>query len=236
MRLLFAALFLVLGLVVFAAPSHAAIVITKVMNDPAGSNTGHQWVAIENTGPDSVDLGAKDIRLFDDSGNHLIRAYGTASAVLDAGESAIIAQNPLMYMNDFPSYSGTLLKSSFKLSATAGEVGILQTDGGILAQSKYVASPKVKQIVSSKSTNKGKSRASSITSTTSKSHGKGTVAPATTADAAVAGALPAFSFPSIPIPAIPLFSSPWFAGFLGLLAFSSFSLILIQQRQRLYFL
>jgi hypothetical protein len=224
------------GLVIFAVPAHAEIVITKVMYDPAGSNVGHQWISVENTGPDSVDLGAKDIRFFDESENHLIKSYGVGTAMLGAGESAVIAQNPLTYMDDYPNYAGNLLKSSFKLSATSGVVGILQTDGGILAQSKYVASPKVKQIASSESTNKGKSRASSITSTTSKSHGKGTVAPATSADAAVAGALPDFSFPSIPLPAVPLFSSPWFVAFLGLLAFSSFSLILIEQRSRFYFL
>jgi hypothetical protein len=221
-------LFAILSPLCFTLPVHAAIVINQVMYDPAGSNTGHQWIEVTNTGPDIIDLGVKDIRLFDSSGNHLIKAYGEGNTVMAAGETAIIAQNPLLYLDEYPNYSGKLLKSSFKLPATSGEVGILQTDGAVLVQSKYVAAPKVKQIVSPKSTNKGKRGASSITSTTQKSYGKGTVAPATSADAEVAGALPAFS------PLDPLFSSSWFLSFLGLLAFSSFSLILIQRQSHSY--
>ena len=220
---------LILCLMFAAIPVHAAITITKVMYDPVGSNAGHQWIEVSNTGPEAIDLGAKAIRLFDTSGNHLIKPYKGTDAILPSGGAAVIAQNPLLYSSDHPDYTGMLLKSSFSLPAAAGSVGIVHT--------APPAPIKVKQIASSKSTNNGKRSRTTTNAVTSPTYGKGTVAPATSADAAVAGALPAFSFPSFSIPMLaqfePLFSSIWFAGFLGLLAFSGFSLILIQRRTHL---
>jgi hypothetical protein len=121
------------------AIAHAAVAVTEIMYNPTGSNVGHQWVEVTNTGTDPIDLGAKNIRLFDSSGNHLIKAYGTGSAAtteVPVGESAVISQNPLTFLSDYPSYSGTLLKSSFTLTAT-GIVGITQTDGTILDKVSY---------------------------------------------------------------------------------------------------
>ncbi len=255
----------------FALPAQAATVVTEIMYNPLGSNTGHQWIELTNTGPDSVDLGAKNIRLFDENGNHVIRPYGSNKSILLPGAVAVVAQNPLMFLTDYNSYNGPLFKSSFLLSSSAHSnvVGITDTPSTILTQANYdselgaagdgnslqrtlggltdafkpatptpgllpqvlppalTAPTKVKQIAVSKSTNKSKHHTSSITSTTSsKNHGKGTVAPATSADAAVAGALPSFG------PLESLLASPWVAAFLGLLAFSTFSLILIQQRPR----
>jgi hypothetical protein len=284
------------------------------MYNPPGTNTGQQWIEVANTGPSTIDLGAKDIRLYDASGNHLIKAYTGASTELSAGSVAVIAKDPLTFLNNFANFSGTLLKSSFSLSSTAGIIGILQTDGGVLAQAKYNSSlgaagdgnslqrlvvlggeinngdsgavsaiaggndavsdedaftpvaptpgilpttlpaplaAAVKLSTNNFGTNKGTSKRTSSKSTTSQrssktthsskkslstshtTYGKGTLAPSAEADASADGAL----FPSIDFsffaPLVPLFSSIWFACFLSLLAFSSFSLMLVQRRSLL---
>ncbi len=285
---------LTLAIFFVALPAHAALVVSEIMYNPPGTNTGQQWIEIANTGPSSVDLGAKDIRLYDASGNHLLKPYAGAGTVLPAGGVAIIAKDPLTFLNDFANFSGTLLKSSFTLSSTAGIIGILQTDGTILAQAKYNSSlgaagdgnslqrlvtqgsndegsftpaaptpgivpttlpaplaAAVKLSTNNFGTNKGTSKRSSSKSTTSQrsskttesskkslstsdtTYGKGTLAPSAEADASADGAL----FPSIDFsffaPLVPLFSSIWFACFLSLLAFSSFSLMLVQRRSLL---
>ena len=88
------AMFVMVGALVFALPAHAQIVITKVVYDPPGPNTGHQWIEIQNTGSEPIDLGAKDIRLFDTTGNHLIKGYAGSNTILAHGASIVIAQNP----------------------------------------------------------------------------------------------------------------------------------------------
>jgi hypothetical protein len=273
--------------------AHAAIVITEIMYNPLGANTGHQWIEVTNTGPDSVDLGAKNIRLFDASGNHLIKVYGTSASTLAVGDIAVIAKDPLTFQSDYPSFSRVLLKSSFSLPVASGIIGILQTPGtanskntntienGVLDNETYSAkmgadgdgnslqrlvvggevsgqengsetgaaafqaaaptpgilpstlpAPLAAPVkpVKAKSSSTIQARTNSTKKSSSKkSYGKGTVAPPTAAEAAVGGALPVYSFPTIPIPNLPVFYSPIFAAFLALLAFSSFSLILIER-------
>jgi hypothetical protein len=260
----------------FPAVVHASVFVTEIMYNPIGANIGHQWIEITNTGTDSLDLGAKTIRFFDASGNHLLKAVDAGNTMLPAGVSAVIAQNPLTFKTDYPNYSGILFKSSFTLTAS-GIVGITQTDGTLLDKVSYdsaqgakgdgnslqrsqknpnaafvpaaptpglypltlpaaLSSP-VKQIATSRSSSRqGKKTKKTSTTVTSKTHGKGIIAPADSADAASAGALtdgdlPAFSFsmPSFAIPSIPLFSSVWFAAFLALLGFSSFSIFVLQK-------
>ncbi len=280
-----------LGLFFIAFPARAALEVTEIMYDPPGVNTGRQWIEIINTGPDSVDLGAKNIRLYDASGAHLLKPYTAGGTmVLPVEGVAVIAKDPMSFLNDFATFSGTLLKSSFTLAASAGMLGILKTDGTILAQAKYSSSlgakgdgnslqrilaqessdmgsskramgeegaftpaaptpgivpivlpapltAPVKLSTLNSGTNKRVSRNSGTSSKKSSSanphtiYGKGTVAPSAEANASADGAL----FPSIDFsffaPLVSLFSSIWFACFLSLLAFSSFSLMLVQRSQ-----
>ena len=229
-----------LALVVIAPLyAHAALVVTKVMSNPDGVNAGRQWIEVTNNGADPIDLGAKDIRLFTTSGNHLIKAYAGSNTILSAGSTGIIAQNPMSFLFDKPDYAGELFKSSFTLPAS-GVVGITQTDGTVLARKAYVAIATLatkKPASTSKSTTK---RATTRTTSSSKSqlkasktnsYGKGTVAPAASADAEAAGAV--FALPPILAilaqPFIQAAGTLWFSLYLALMAFSGFSLIVIQR-------
>jgi len=226
------ALFLACLVPVYA---HAQLVITKVMSNPVGSNAGRQWVEINNTGTTSIDLGSKNIRFYTTSGNHLIKGYAGGTTILAPGSSGVIAENPMSFLFDYPSYTGILFKSSFTLPA-AGLVGIVQTDGTVLVKKPYVAvvTPSTaKPASASKSTTKRATRTASGTSkstlkaTKTSSYGKGTLAPAASADAEAAGAV--FTLPALLAPAEPYLASVWFSVFLALIAFSGFSLIVIQR-------
>ena len=121
---------------VYAIHAHAALLVTEIMYNPIGANTGHQWVEITNTGNELVDLSGKEVRFFDASGNHLLKQYGAGNLLMVPGSVSIVAQNPVTFLSDFPSYAGTLIKSSFTLTAE-GLVGIALTDGTVLTKSSY---------------------------------------------------------------------------------------------------
>jgi hypothetical protein len=257
----------------FPGVSHAQLKVTEIMYDVPGANTGHQWIEISNRGDSLVDLNQKDIRLFDASGNHLLKPV-QGSTVLGSNDVVVIAQNPTQFLIDWPTFSGRLLKSSFSLTAK-GDIGIVQIDGRQLTMTSYSSdngakgdgnslqySSKSSSLVSgaptpgvfpstppaplaaitkplkdkagsnkqSTSVRKKSSAAHSKTTNSKSTYGKGIVAPDATADAAASGA--PFIFPILPIPNLSLFSSVWFAVFLGLLAFSGFSLILIQKQSQ----
>jgi hypothetical protein len=214
--------------------AQAQLVITKVMANPVGSNAGRQWIEISNTGTTSVDLGAKNIRLYTTSGNHLIKANTGSDTMLLPNSIGVIAENPMSFLFDYPDYAGKLFKSSFTLPQ-AGLVGIVQTDGTVLVRKSYVAPPTPAKPASvSKSTTK---RATTRTTSSSKSQLKssnkksydstGTLAPAAASDDAAAGAV--FTLPALLVPAEPYLATTWFAGFLALIIFSGFSLIVIQR-------
>jgi hypothetical protein len=267
------------------------LLITEIMYDVPGANTGRQWIEVANTSTgasaESIDLSAKTLRLFDTvsagtvSHAHLITSYNNGTTILVPGAVAVIAENPEDFLQDWPQYSGILLKSAFSLNE-AGTVGISTTDGTVLDAVNYssaegargdgnslqrsLANPGalfkagaptpgivpatipaplasnasgMKLVSSHKSTNKGTSLTHEKTShaVTSKTYeDKGTLAPADSADSASAGALAqvnlsmsvSSNFEAL-APYILVFSSVWFAAFLALLGFSTFSLLVLQR-------
>ena len=191
MRSVLLALVVMMVFVVPRAPqARAALLITQITANPPGANAGRQWIEIENTGPDAITLGAKTIRLLTTSGNHLIKAYASGTTTLAADASAVIAENPLSFLHDVPSYTGMLLKSSFTLPLS-GIVGIVETDGTVLVEKSYVVPPDAKPVATSKSTSRQATKTTKSTkshlSGKSSSYGNGTVAPAASADADAAG-------------------------------------------------
>jgi len=102
---------------------NAQVIITEVMYDIDGADTGREWIEVKNTSSDSVDLSVW--KLFEANTNHKINAV--SGAILNSGGFAIIADNTGKFLIDNPNFTGLLFDSAFSLSNT-GENLILRDE------------------------------------------------------------------------------------------------------------
>lgn len=121
----FSSLFL---LSLFPASVFASVSISEVMYDPAGSDDGHEWIEIYNSGA-SLDIAKW--KLFEGGSNHGITAYAGGSA-LASGGYAVLADNPQKFLADWPNFSGQVFDTVFSggLNNTNGETLTLRDGTG----------------------------------------------------------------------------------------------------------
>lgn len=105
----------------------AQVIISEIMYDVSGSDSGREWVEIYNEGADA-DITAW--KLLEGTTNHGLTAVGAQT--LSSGSYAVIADNPTKFKTDWPSYSGLLFDSAFSLNNT-GETLMLRCCGKELA-------------------------------------------------------------------------------------------------------
>lgn len=134
-----------LALVCFLAPCgvSAAVIFTEVQYNPAGTDTGHEWVEIQNTGASSIDLtGWK----FGDASslNHTIFSPtdqthpGQGSLSIPANGFAVLAGDATQFLADFPSFTGTVLDTTLDLKNSATTISLRsESNGAAQAQLTY---------------------------------------------------------------------------------------------------
>jgi hypothetical protein len=105
--------------------SNAQVMMTEVMYDLEGTDTGREWVEIYNAGSVGVDLA--DWKLYEANTNHRLTAV--SASVIPAQGFAIIADNTAKFLTDNPSFSGVLFDSVFSLS-NEGETLVLRDGSG----------------------------------------------------------------------------------------------------------
>lgn len=123
--------FVVVTLLLLAHTVSAQVVITEVMYDPEGADTGYEWIEIENRGNASVAIeeGKSGWKFFEDGTHHtLVRVRGETT--LGVGAIGIIADNADNFLATNPSFNGTLFDSSFSLKNT-GETLVLKNSDGV---------------------------------------------------------------------------------------------------------
>lgn len=96
-----------------------ALVISEIMYDPQGTNTNRVWIEVFNDTDSAVNM--TGWKFFESGVNHGITAY-QGGASLPASGYAVIADSPIKFLADYPSYSGILLDSSFPTLPSGGEV------------------------------------------------------------------------------------------------------------------
>lgn len=103
----------------------AEVVITEIMYDPEGSDTGREWVEVHNTS--GQDIPIDQIRFREEESNHKLVPDGSHTH-LRAGNYAIIVADPAKFKNDWPSFAGLILDSTFSLKNTGELLSIIMGD------------------------------------------------------------------------------------------------------------
>src|SRR4051812_29238865 len=81
-----------------------SIVVTEIMYDVPGTDSGREWIEVHNIGTSTADLSSW--KLFEANTNHKITPV--SSSTMAAGTYGIIADDPIKFKVDYPSYNGPL--------------------------------------------------------------------------------------------------------------------------------
>jgi len=106
-----------LSLLFLALPSAASanVIITEIMYDLPGTDTGREWIEVRNEGSADVDLSA--YKLFEANTNHKLTSVA-GGVTLASGAYAVIADNTEKFLLDNAGFSGVLFDSAFSLANT----------------------------------------------------------------------------------------------------------------------
>jgi len=106
----------------------AQVMVSEIMYDLPGSDSGREWIEVENKGSLAVDL--TKIKLLEAGVKHGVNPVSGQSA-LAPGSFAIIAENSEKFLVDNPTFSGTLFNSSFSLSNTGEMIALVDASSTI---------------------------------------------------------------------------------------------------------
>lgn len=118
--------FLILFLAALLVPSYASaqVLISEIMYDLDGADSGYEWIEVYNSGDSSVVL--TDWRFFEADTNHKINSIQGGDS-LAAGSYAIIADNSAKFLQK-NNYSGQLFDSAFSLSNSGENLGMRDSE------------------------------------------------------------------------------------------------------------
>lgn len=119
------------SLPVYSQEATPTLVITEIMYDADGSDTGKEWVEMYNYGasPLSIITGSSQnaLRFFDGTNHTLSLVAGTAT--IPAFGFAIIAADADAWIASHAGFGGTVFDTSMSLKNTSSTVGLVQSGG-----------------------------------------------------------------------------------------------------------
>lgn len=115
--------------------ANADIVISEIMYDVPGSDSGREWIEIQNTGKSEVDI--TGWKLFESGAHHKITPEQSAS--IPSGGYAVIADNISAFREDWPSYTGVIFDSAFSLKNTGEALVLKNASSTLLFETTYEA-------------------------------------------------------------------------------------------------
>jgi hypothetical protein len=116
----------------------AQVVITEIMYDPAGADTGREWIEVYNAGASEVVL--TSLRLYEGGTNHKISAQA-GNSMLAPLAYAVIADNPGKFATDYPDFSGQVFDSAFSLSNEGETIALRDSKLIDIDTATYAAMP-----------------------------------------------------------------------------------------------
>ena len=111
----------ILSLFLVPFPAYAQMVISEIMYDLDGSDSGREWVEVFNTGGTAIDLSAW--KLYESETAHTITLVAGGASVAGGGY-AVIADNAGTFLADHPSFAGPLFDSAFSLNNVGETLGL----------------------------------------------------------------------------------------------------------------
>jgi hypothetical protein len=134
-----------LCIAVCAAPAsaEASIVITEVMYNPDGSDSGNEWVELYNAGSSAITLSAGSSGWkFNDGSNHNLvdpaDGDGRGTLTIAAGTVFVLTSNPAQFIASHPG-SYTVIKSAISLNNTAATLSFTDNTGVVHDSVSYAS-------------------------------------------------------------------------------------------------
>lgn len=111
----------------------AQIVITEVMYNPEGTDSGREWIEILNTGED---INIEDYKLYENDVSHSIKALIESENILKSNEYAVIVDNPDKFIADYGS-EVSVFDSAFSLNNTGELISIVDSENNVINVVEY---------------------------------------------------------------------------------------------------
>ncbi len=128
--------FVCVGICSIPISVHAQLNITEIMYDPAGTDAGHEWIEIYNSGSSPITV--TEWKFLENAVNHGIVEHRGGSTI-PAGVYAIIADNPANVLADIPTYAGIIFDSAFSLNNTGEIIALVDESGSTTDSVTYTA-------------------------------------------------------------------------------------------------
>jgi len=112
----------------------AQVVVTEIMYDPPGSDSGHEWIELFNGGSTTIPLSSYKIRT-GNSSHRIARVSGESTVT--PGTYAVIAQNGATFLSDFPNIGVPVFHSSISLNNTTASIELLDASGTLVSSVTY---------------------------------------------------------------------------------------------------
>jgi hypothetical protein len=124
----------VLFLVILSSSAFAEVMISEIMYDPYGTETKKEWIELYNAGSETLNITGWKIK--DGTTARTLNLY-SGSFILDPDSFVILARNGENFSNEYTSYVGTVLESSFSLTNSGKELYLLNQLNEIVDNVNY---------------------------------------------------------------------------------------------------
>jgi PKD repeat protein len=104
-----------------AQASESDLIISEIMYDVAGADSGHEWIELYNSGIEEL-IASSTWRFFDGS-NHSINFY-QGTTTIASNEFFVLADNGEQFLLDYPDFSGNLYDTVMSLPNSSSSIAL----------------------------------------------------------------------------------------------------------------
>lgn len=127
-------IFILLFIFLTTCVHSSALYISEIMYDPIGADTGREWIEVFNDTASPIVL--SEWKFFESGTNHGVTSYQGGDSV-SANGYAVVADNPVRFLADYPSYQGPLYDSAFSLINTGELLSMKDGSGAVVDTLTY---------------------------------------------------------------------------------------------------